>query len=478
MADNQQVSLSAADPAADPAAKPKSTAEAVAEFEAGVVAAQEAKHAAEDQTKQEAQQAQEKTLEERKAEHEAKLKSGDALVESLKTFMQNPTPKISTGFHILDMALGDGHKVSGGLPPGLISIGAIPSLGKTAFMLQLADNIAQAGNDVLFIALEMTAVELAARSISRLTARHLSDADLMQETKYLTALTSSGVKYFEKYTPENQAFSDTYEERKDRLQRAIEIYQKEIAPRLFIHEPFSTITASQIETLVKDHAEFHGKAPVVILDYIQLLASEPGCQRETDKQKMDAAALKLKHISRDYKTPVICISSVNRNNYNEEMTMESFKESGGIEYSCDTVLGMQIYGQGLRRSSNETLNFKYEKSRKPRRIQICVLKNRDGETGYFVNFENYPAVNLFKEVSDEQNEDKQKPSRTYEDVPARWKADPPEFKQLKAQKPNQSNTGSSGENETGEDQATDPNGIHSVPKKAQKPRKKIPAPEV
>lgn len=459
MADNQQVSVSAA----EPAAKPKSTAEAVAEIEAGIVAAQEAQQAAETETKQEAQQAKEKTLEERKAEHEAKLKSGDALVKSLKTFMQNPTPKISTGFPVLDMALGDGH-FSGGLPPGLISIGAIPSLGKTAFMLQVADNIAQAGNDVLFIALEMTAVELTARSISRLSARHLSDNDLKEETKYLRALTSSGVKYFEKYTPENQAFSELYTERGERLQRALEIYEKEIAPHLFIHEPFSTLTASQIETLVKDHAEFHGKAPVVILDYIQLLAAEPGHERETDKQKMDAAALKLKHVSRDYKTPVICISSVNRANYNEEMTMESFKESGGIEYSCDTVLGMQIYGQGLRRSSNETLNFRLEKSRKPRRIQICVLKNRDGETGYFVNFENYPAVNLYKEVSEKR------PERSFEDVPSHWKADAPAFKMLKLPKTELPKTASGGNEEPGnaDNQATDPNGTHQAPPKKHK----------
>ena len=462
MADYKQVSVNPATPAA-----------VIEAAEAEIIAKQatEAKQAADAETKQDAQQAKEKETEERRAKHEAKLKTGPALAESLRAFMREPTPRISTGFKVLDKALGDGF-YSGGLPPGLISIGAIPSLGKTAFMLQVADNIAQAGHDVLFIALEMTAIELTARSISRLTARHLTDDDLKQETRDLRALTSSGVKYFEKYQPENQAFAEEHAERKERLEYAIEAYQKEIAPHLFIHEPFSTIPASEIERLVKDHTEFHGKAPVVILDYIQLLAPEPSHERETDKQKMDAAALKLKHISRDYKTPVICISSVNRNNYNEEMTMESFKESGGIEYSCDTVLGMQIYGQGMRQSKEETLNFKFEKSRKPRRIQICVLKNRDGETGYFVNFENYPAVNLYKEVSEN------KPERGFEDVPPHWKENPPEFKHLKFPKKKGEDTGDG----SGEDDAApiDHTGeIEAPAKKAPaKPKKKVVAKKV
>jgi len=113
----------------------------------------------------------------------------------------------------------------------------------------------------------------------------------------------------------------------------------------------------------------------------------------------------------------------------------------------------------MRQSKEETLNFKFEKSRKPRRIQICVLKNRDGETGYFVNFENYPAVNLYKEVSEKR------PERSFEDVPPHWKADAPAFKMLKLPK-----TASGGNEEPGnaDNQATDPNGTHQAPPKKHK----------
>ena len=133
---------------------------------------------------------------------------------------------------------------------------------------------------------------------------------------------------------------------------------------------------------------------------------------------MDEAALKLKHISRDYETPVLCISSFNRMNYAEPVSMESFKESGGIEYSSDVVIGLQLYGTGWYTKKGETLDVDYEKSRTPRRIQARILKNRDGITGQFVNLEYFPAVNLFQEVSE-------KPARDFHDVPAAWKADKP-----------------------------------------------------
>ena len=68
---------------------------------------------------------------------------------------------ISTGFKRLDTEL------CGGLFEGLYIIGGISSLGKSAFALQMADNIAGSGRDVMFFALEMSTDELIARSISR-----------------------------------------------------------------------------------------------------------------------------------------------------------------------------------------------------------------------------------------------------------------------------------------------------------------------
>lgn len=87
-----------------------------------------------------------------------------------------------------------------------------------------------------------------------------------------------------------------------------------------------------------------GNRPVVVVDYMQILA--PYSDRMTDKQNTDKAVLELRRISRDYKIPLIGISSFNRANYTAEVSMGAFKESGAIEYSADVLIGLQLKGAG------------------------------------------------------------------------------------------------------------------------------------
>ena len=55
--------------------------------------------------------------------------------------------------------------------PGLYVLGSMPSLGKTAFALQLADQLAQAGEHVLYFSLDQSIGELTSKDLSRLTAK-------------------------------------------------------------------------------------------------------------------------------------------------------------------------------------------------------------------------------------------------------------------------------------------------------------------
>ena len=70
---------------------------------------------------------------------------------------------LSTGFTNLDEYL------DGGLYDGLYILGAISSLGKTTFAIQIADYLSSQGHDVLYISLEMSRYEIMAKSISRHT---------------------------------------------------------------------------------------------------------------------------------------------------------------------------------------------------------------------------------------------------------------------------------------------------------------------
>ena len=90
--------------------------------------------------------------------------------------------------------------------------------------------------------------------------------------------------------------------------------------------------------------------------------------------------------------PVAAISSFNRQGYKEAVTMESFKESGAIEYSSDVLIGLQAKGAGKK-----DFDVNAAKRKDPREIELVILKNRNGRTGDTIAYEYYPLFNYFKE---------------------------------------------------------------------------------
>ena len=283
------------------------------------------------------------------------------------------TPFLPTGFPHLDEVL------DGGLFEGLYIIGAITSLGKTTLVTQIADQIAQAGHDVLIFSLEMARTELMAKSISRLT---LLEA-LRTDGNTRNAKTARGI------TTGSRWAGYSIQER-ELIHDAVKAFG-DYAGNLYITEGIGDIGVREIRDFVSRHVEFSGQAPVVVVDYLQILA--PYSDRATDKQNTDRAVLELKRLSRDYKTPVIGISSFNRAGYREAVTMEAFKESGAIEYSSDVLIGLQLKGAGT-----PGFDAGLEKGKNPRAVELKIMKNRNGVTGRTVDFEYYPMFNYFKEV--------------------------------------------------------------------------------
>ena len=215
----------------------------------------------------------------------------NAVVGYLNAFMGNiadsvNTPAIPTGFDFLDDCL------DGGLYEGLYVIGAISSLGKTSLCLQIADQIAQQGNDMLIFSLEMSRYELISKSLSRLTI--MADKG-KNEQGYHFARAARQITAGAKYKLYNQR-------EKDLIKNAVAAYGDEYAPRLFIHEGMGDIGAETVKGIVKEHISFTGNRPIVLIDYLQILA--PYDIRATDKQNTDKAVLELKRLSRDYKIPV------------------------------------------------------------------------------------------------------------------------------------------------------------------------------
>lgn len=304
--------------------------------------------------------------------------------------------EIPTGFSELDKIL------DGGLYPGLYVIGAISSLGKTTLALQIADQIAQSGRGVLIFSLEMSRNELIAKSLSRLTFI----TDMERNGSCENAKTTRGILKGKFSVFENEIFT-----------LAMEEYGK-YGRNIHISEGIGDIGVPEIVEKVREYMKFNsGEPPVVVIDYLQILA--PADIRATDKQNTDKAVLELKRLSRDCEVPVIAVSSFNRENYYQPVSMASFKESGAIEYSSDVLIGLQYAGWDYRENEKEADRQKrlrelleiMEQNGKlaeeaggvdGRVIQLKILKHRNGRKGN-VYLEFVAKYNYFKSTERSEN---------------------------------------------------------------------------
>lgn len=283
-----------------------------------------------------------------------------------------------TGFKSLDSYLG------GGLFEGLTIIGAPTSVGKTSFTQQLADNVARTGKHVLFICMEMSRNEMIARSLARLTFS-LSYADLIQsgseppealkKARY-QSLSERDITLGKRYF--SDGFRPLNESEKQLLHRAIVAYKSKVAGSMYFVEGGFDYGIGNVLASVRNHQRITGKTPLVVVDYLQILAPQKGF---TDKQNADIAVRSLKQLSRLFHTPVIAISSFNRDAYKKGKSadgadMTAFKDSGGIEYGCDTLL---------------TINEVRKLEDRTREMNMDILKNRHGERDVRIGLKYVPS---------------------------------------------------------------------------------------
>ncbi len=282
---------------------------------------------------------------------------------------------IPTGFVNLDMQAG------GGLYPGLYVLAAISSLGKTTLALQMGEQIAKAGRDVIYFSLEQSRFEMVSKGLARRTAM----ADLN------TAVNSLSIR--KGFLPE-------------RVLRAAEQYKSDVGDRLSIVEGNFSCDISYIADYIRQYVEHNGVRPVVFVDYLQIL--QPTETRQGTKETVDLAMTELKRLSREINIPIVAISSINRANYLTPVDFESLKESGGIEYTADCIWGLQL--QILRDEkfhafkASEVIKkrelVKEAKKANPRKIELVCLKNRYGISSYSCFFDYYPAYDYFTDCKE------------------------------------------------------------------------------
>lgn len=278
-----------------------------------------------------------------------------------------------TGFPILD-------KMSNGLYAGLYVIAATSSLGKTTLALQVADNLAEAGHDVLFFSLEQSRLELITKSFSRI---------LKQENN--ESISSLALRSGED---------------PDKLKDAAKLYKRKIGDHMSIIEGNFGCNIDFIKSYIQEYVAKNGGNPIIFIDYLQIV--QPGTDQKgsTIRESIDQIVTAMKRISRDYGLTVFVISSVNRSNYMQPIDFESLKESGGIEYTADVIWGLQLQClSDVLFNSKEKIKEKRDlikeaKAANPRQIQLVCLKNRYGIANFTCDFEYFPDCDLYTQETE------------------------------------------------------------------------------
>lgn len=284
--------------------------------------------------------------------------------------MGDTTP---TGFEGLDA------KLNGGLHAGVYVLGAVPSLGKTSLAWQIADNIAAGGRTVLFYSLEMSRFEMTSKAVSRYAAG-----------LYGTDMAPS-------------ALDVRMGRKREIVGKAVQAFAARSASNLVVIEGGLDLTVSGICDDVAQRLG-DGPNPVVFVDYLQILRSGDPRTDSDDKRRTDEAMRRLKQLSAEHGLTVFVVSSLNRSNYSESASFESFKESGGIEYTADTILGLQLraitepeYMTAKTDTTKKREIIEAAKMATPRRLRLLCLKNRSGLTGWNIDMDYYPRCDTFRE---------------------------------------------------------------------------------
>lgn len=274
-------------------------------------------------------------------------------------------------------------------------------IGKTTFLGSAADNMAAAGNHVLFFSFEQTAHEMYAKSLARYINRRYhqnSDPSLYQYDRFTAMSIRRG-----------------HADGKTELNEQMDAYVKDVSNRLSIVSCTLDTTVEDILDSVDTYMHVHNVRPVVIIDYLQIIqATEVNGRILPDERlNLDHIVKSLKQYQKDNKLVMILISSVNRENYLQVTDMSSMKSSSLIEFSADFVAGLNMAvmldegfetkssGRGKKdtTTNDKRLMLGDAKGADERDVVLRVVKNRYGKANMMFFFEYEPAYDTFTSVN-------------------------------------------------------------------------------
>lgn len=234
--------------------------------------------------------------------------------------------------------------------PGIYVIGAPSSLGKTTFCLQLLNQLADRGEQCLFLSYEMGELALLRKLIAR---------DLFERKSNGEEVTLVSAADIRRAGTTNADINTSLDSLADASTMRIK----------YVGDWDSS-------TLIKklyDFAKSINVAPVIVLDYLQLVPSSR--ENMTAKEKVDKLLSDLRKFQNDTSSTLILISSLNRASKQDNgITLSSFKESGNIEYTADVIWALEPAIEGDETFAEAE---RREREKTCRAMQLRCLKSRE-----------------------------------------------------------------------------------------------------
>ncbi len=241
---------------------------------------------------------------------------------------------IPTGFLDLD------YKMAGLQPSDLILVAARPSMGKTAFVLNIAQHVAfKANKSVAIFSLEMSKEQLVNRLFAlegQVDSQSLRTGNLKDE-EWEKLIESAGI----------------------------------IGKSKLIIDDTPGISISELRSKCRKFKLEQG-LDLIIIDYLQLMTGRVGGRSESRQQEISDISRSLKGLARELNVPVIALSQLSRaveQRPDHRPMLSDLRESGAIEQDADVV--MFIYRDDYYNKDTEMKNV----------AEIIIAKQRNGSIG-------------------------------------------------------------------------------------------------
>ena len=294
------------------------------------------------------------------------LKKYDAVIE--KTYFglfETPENRVDTGYGVLDSILK-------GLWGGeLIIVAARPAVGKSAFALSIAENVAKTGKVVQFYSLEMEDTEVGERSLARHT-RMMSMGEIVDRNLGSNA-----------YDPK---LLD------DMRNDAMNAYNATVTLPIYIDD-----SPNVKPSKVRAQGLTEKNLGLIIVDYGGLMSAD----RKYDSRNLELGAISrdLKNIAKELKVPVIMLGQLNRGVSEEQRpSLRELRDSGELEQNANKCI------------------FLWNEKKDENLVGVCVAKNRKGKTDEVIMHFNGDHM-TFTETDKKHEEPQKKKSQksVYED---------------------------------------------------------------